>query len=316
VSAAAAASRGGVGRCGGVCGRRHASPLPPPMHKAAVAASGGGDAAVGGRGWRVVGAPGWAHVRGGSAVSEAAAKSRGCVGRCGGVGRRRHASPLPPPMHKATVAARGGGDVAVGGCGWRPVGAGGGRTCWGGVRCQRRRRQAAAAGGDSDGAAAAVLVAMEMRAAGAGGGIACATSTPGEGRAPAAARGGAAAAAADFAPAGDRHPARCGAVTADGGRDSAAATWRRCLGAAGRRRATAGRRWPWPAARWRAAPAARWRRGAPPQHVPLVWLVACQSLIGTKLDQQICIRQIVLKHMPEISGKCVSHIMPETGQTG
>jgi len=30
---------------------------------------------------------------------------------------------------------------------------------------------------------------------------------------------------------------------------------------------------------------------------------ASQSLIGTKLGQQICIRQIVLKHMPKISVK-------------
>ena len=61
---------------------------------------------------------------------------------------------------------------------------------------------------------------------------------------------------------------------------------------------------------------ARRRRGAPPQHVPLVLLVACQSLIGTKLDQQICIRQIVLKHMPKISRKYFAQIVRETEQTG
>ena len=99
-------------------------------------------------------------------------------------------------------------------------------------------------------------------------------------------------------------------------RPTAAATRPRCLGAAGRRRATAGRRWPWPAARWWAAPAARQRREAPRQHVPLVWLVACQSFIGTKLDQQICIRRKVLKHIHKIIGKCVSQILPEAGQTG
>ena len=84
--------------------------------------------------------------------------------------------------------------------------------------------------------------------------------------------------------------------------DSVAATPRRFFGAAGCRRATAGRRRWWPAARWRAAPTALRRRGASPQHVRLIWLVACQSLIRTKLDQQICIRQIVLKHRPKISG--------------
>jgi len=73
-----------------------------------------------------------------------------------------------------------------------------------------------------------------------------------------------------------RAPAN-GAAAADGGGDSAVATRRRCLGADGHRRATAGRRRRWPVPRWRAAPTARWRRGAPPQHVFLVWLVACQS---------------------------------------
>jgi len=45
-------------------------------------------------------------------------------------------------------------------------------------------------------------------------------------------------------------------------------------------------------------------------------LVACQFLIGTKLDQQICIRQIVLKHMPRNSGKHFAQIMPENRHTG
>jgi len=90
-------------------------------------------------------------------------------------------------------------------------------------------------------------------------------------------------------------------IMAEGG-DSTAATPRRFLGAAGRRRATAGRRRWWPVARWRSAPTALRRRKTPPRHVPLIWLVACQSLIRTKLDQQICIRQIVLKHRPKISG--------------
>jgi len=129
------------------------------------------------------------------------------------------------------------------------------------------------------------------------------TSTPGGGRAPVAARGGGAAASAVFAPAGDRHPARGGAAAADGGSDSAAATQRRYLGATGCRPATAGRRRRCPAARWRAAPAVARLRGAPPKHVPLIWLVACESIIGTKLDQQTCIRQIVLKHMTKISEK-------------
>jgi len=34
------------------------------------------------------------------------------------------------------------------------------------------------------------------------------------------------------------------------------------------------------------------------------------------LDQQICIRQIVLNVMPKISGKSFGQIMPETGQIG
>jgi len=39
-------------------------------------------------------------------VLAAVATSRGGVGRCGGVGRRRHASPPPAPMRKAAAAAR------------------------------------------------------------------------------------------------------------------------------------------------------------------------------------------------------------------
>jgi len=44
------------------------------------------------------------EVRGGCAVSTAAAASRGGVGRCGGVDRRRHASLPPPPMDKASTS--------------------------------------------------------------------------------------------------------------------------------------------------------------------------------------------------------------------
>jgi len=104
---AAAVSCGDVGRCDGLGRRRRASPPPPPMHMAAGAARGGGDAAVGGRGWLIVGARGWGDVRGRFAVLAAAAASRGGVGRSGCFGRRRHASPLPTPMHKAAAAAWG-----------------------------------------------------------------------------------------------------------------------------------------------------------------------------------------------------------------
>jgi len=185
--------------------------------------------------------------------------------------------------------------------------------CCGGARCRRRWRQAAAVGGDSNAAAAVVLEAKEVRAAG-GGAASPAPRRPCVGggcwrRQEAAPRR-----LLQFSrPRVTGTPRGGGAAAADGGSDLAAATLRRCLGTAGRRRATARRRRRLPAAMWRAAPAVGRRREAPPQHVPRIWLVACQSLIGTQLDQQICIRHIVLKHIPKMSGKCISQIMPETG---
>jgi len=58
-----------------------------------------------------------ADVRGACAGLAAVAKKRGRVALCGGVGRRRHASPSPPPMHKAAAAATSVGDAVVGGHG-------------------------------------------------------------------------------------------------------------------------------------------------------------------------------------------------------
>jgi len=58
VSAAAAASIGGVGQGAGVGCRRHALPPPPAMRTEAAADRGAGDAATGGCGGRVVGAGG------------------------------------------------------------------------------------------------------------------------------------------------------------------------------------------------------------------------------------------------------------------
>jgi len=67
-----------------------------------------------------------ADVRSGCAVLAAVAARRGNVGRCSGVGRHYHASPSPPPIHKAAREVRGGGDAVVGGHGCCVVGAGGG----------------------------------------------------------------------------------------------------------------------------------------------------------------------------------------------
>jgi len=90
-----------------------------------VAETGVGDAVVCGHGYRVVGAGGRADVRSGCAVLAVVAARRGNVGRCGGVGRRCHASPSPPPIYKAAMEVRG-GDAVVGVHSCRVVCAGGG----------------------------------------------------------------------------------------------------------------------------------------------------------------------------------------------
>jgi len=91
--------------------RRRRTP-PPRVAAAAANAQGGG----GGKGLRRCGdrrpqllccrRGRGADVRRGDAVLAAVAASRGGVGRCGGLGLRRHASPPPSPMRKAAAAAR------------------------------------------------------------------------------------------------------------------------------------------------------------------------------------------------------------------